>query len=270
MSAYTQGSPSFLASGITLVSTRPVFDQGNGNTWEYTYEGTAAGIATQAADMQAAGARTTVDNSGPVSRLVASFVRDPTQPAAAETTFDTWSISQEEYQVSLFSMDRAVEEAQGYVSKAQYRSDIEEAARGGEAYPLDQTQYPVGWYIYNLLSQGIDTYPRGMPVLNRNRTYSLTYTGTPHRVVTQGLVYTRAALLRDFGIISPLSERIPLDPAETLPEGFVWGWYLSRQDFSYQRERSALKVTENLGWRFGNWNAWPEGSALQGIYRLIQ
>ena len=269
MSAYTHGSPSFVASGVTLVSTRPVFDQGNGNTWEYTYEGTSSGIASQAADMQSAGARTTVDNSGPISRLVASFVRDPNESASAEVPFDVWNISNEEYQVSVFATTRAIEEAGVYTSRAQYRSDIEEAVRAGEPYPLSTTEYPAGEYIYNLLSQGIDTQPQKLPVLSRSRTYSLSYTGTPHRVTVSPVVYTRTALVRDFGIVSPLADRIPLDPSTTLPTGFVWGWYLVREDFSYQRERSALKVTENLGWRFGAWNAFPASSPVQGLYTLI-
>jgi len=270
MSAYTHGSSTFSVSGVTQGVARLVFDQRGGNTWEYTYEGTPSGIAAQAAALQAEGARTSIDNSGPIHRLVASFVRDPNESASAEVPFDTWNISNEEYQVSVFATTRAIEEAGTYINRAQYRSDIEEAVRAGDPYPLSTTEFPVGQYIYNLLSQGIDTQPQKLPVLSRSRTYSLSYTGTPHRVTVSPVVYTRAALVRDFGIVSPLADRIPLDPSTTLPTGFVWGWYLVREDFSYQRERSALKVTENLGWRFGAWNAFPASSPIQGLYSLIE
>jgi len=270
MSAYTHGSSTFAVSGVTQGTARLVFDQKGGNTWEYTYEGTAAGITAQAATLQAIGARTNIDASGPVNRLTASFVRDPNESASSEVPFDVWNIGNEEYQVSVFATTRAILEAGTYVNRAQYRSDIEEAVRGGEDYPLDAATYPAGRYIYNLLTQGIDTQPQKLPALSRSRTYSLSYTGTPHRVTVEPVVYTRAALVRDFGIVSPLADRIPLDPSTTLPEGFVWGWYLSREDFSYQIERGALKVTENLGWRFGAWNAWPASSTLQGLYRLIE
>jgi hypothetical protein len=269
MSAYTHGSATFASSGVTQGSARLVFDQRGGNTWEYTYEGTATGIAAQAAALQAAGARTSIDNSGPIHRLVASFVRDPNESTSAEVAFDVWNIENEEYQVSVFATTRAIEEAGSYTNRALYRSDIEEAVRNGEAYPLSASEFPVGQYIYNLLTQGIDTQPQKLPVISRNRTYSLTYTGTPHRVTVTPVVYTRAALIADFGIVSPLLDRIPPDPSITLPEGFVWGWYLARESFSYQIERGALKVTENLGWRFGAWNAWPAGSAIQGLYTLI-
>jgi len=268
MSAYTHGSPTF--SGVTLTGSRPIYDQANGPVWEYSYEGTEAGIAAQAAIAQAAGARTVVDSSNPINRLVATYVRDPNASASAETPTDVYSIDWEENQVSLFSSPRAIEEAASYVSTAQYKSDIADAAQAGDAFPLDQTTYPAGFYIYSLLSQGIDTFPVSSPFLRRNRTYSLTYTGTPYRVTYGAIVYTRAALIAELGIVSPLTERIPLDPVETLPTGFAWGWYLAQQSYSYQRERGGVKVTETLGFRFGKWNAWPASSALQGLYTLIE
>lgn len=268
MSAYTHGSPTF--SGVTLTGARLISDQANGPVWEYTYEGTQSAIATQAGISQSAGARTVIDDSSPINRLVATYVRDPNASVGSETPTDVFSIDWEENQVSLFSSPRAIEEAAGYVSVAQYKSDIMDAAQAGDAFPLDQASYPVAFYLYNLIAQGIDTFPVSSPFLRRNRTYSLTYTGTPYRVTYGAIVYTRAALITLLGITSPLTERIPLDPEETLPEGFVWGWYLAQQSYSYQRERGGVKVTETLGFRFGKWNAWPSSSAIQGLYTLIE
>lgn len=270
MSAYTHGSPEFTASQVTaLPGPRVIFDQSGTPSWEYQYEGTAAGIAAQAITAQAAGARTVIDASGPINRLTATWVRNPVDSISSEVPNDVWSIDMEENLYSLFQSPRAIEEAGRYVNVAQYKSDIMEAAQAGDDFPLSQTEYPVGWYIYNLLSQGIDTAPVKSPVLRRNRTYSLTYADTPRRITYDALVYTRSALLSAFGIVSPLADRIPLDPAETLPEGFVWGWYLAQESYTYARERGGVKVQESLSFRFGKWNAWPAGSALQGLYTLV-
>jgi len=265
----SQGSSSFIANGWTLVSSRPVYDQAQGPSWEVIYEGGAAALTTLAINLQASGARTVLDRQPGISRLSANYVADPDQPASAEVASDRWSISWEEERQSLLSSPVAIAEAQGYVSVAQYKSDIEAAVKDGEAFPLDPLQYPVANVIYNLMSAGSETFPVYTPLLRRTRTYSLTYTGSPQQVTTQGIVYTRAALLREFGIVNPLASRIPADPSVTLPDGLVWGWYLAQQEFDYIRERNAVKVNEVLGWRFGKWNAYPAGAAFQGINILI-
>ena len=265
----TQGSPSFIANGWTLVSSRPVYDQASGPSWEVVYEGSAAALGTLAGNLQASGARTVLDRQPGISRLSANYVADPDQPASAETASDRWSISWEEDRKSLLSSPVAIAEANTYINVAEYKSRIEAAVRDGEPYPLPEAEFPVGKVIYNLMSAGEETFPVYSPLLRRTRTYSLTYTGAPQQVTTQGIVYTRAALLREFGIVNPLASRIPADPSITLPEGFVWGWYLAQQEFDYIRERNAVKVNEVLGWRFGKWNAYPAGAAFQGINILI-
>ena len=265
-----QGSSSFVSLGYTLVSSRPVYDQANGPSWEVVYEGGAAALTTLAVNLQSSGARTVLDRQPGISRLSANYVADPDQPASAEVAADRWSILWEEDRQSLLSSPVAIAEAQGYVSVAKYKADIENAVKDGDAFPLEpSSQYPVGQFIYNLLSSNIETYPVYSPLLRRTRTYSLTYTGAPQQVTLQGIVYTRAALLREFGIVNPLASRIPTDPSVALPAGLVWGWYLAQQEFDYTRERGAVKVAEVLGWRFGKWNAYPQGSALQGINILI-
>jgi len=266
----SQGSSSFLSLGYTLVSSRPVYDQAQGPSWEVIYEGGADALTTLAGTLQSNGARTVLDRQPGVSRLSANYVKDPDTAASAEVASDRWSISWEEDRQSLWSSPVTIAEAQGYTSVAQYKSDIEAAVRDGEAYPLSATEYPVGQVIYNNLSANQETYPVYSPLLRRTRTYSLTYTGAPQQVTLQGLVYTRAALLRDFSIVDPLASRIPTDPSVTLPDGMVWGWYLAQQEFDYVRERNAVKVNEVLGWRFGKYNATPAGAAYQSIYLLIE
>lgn len=269
MSSITQGSSSFGSAGYTLISVSPAYDQARGTTWQNVYHGIPSSIAALATSLQGTGARTDITTADGLSRLTASWARDPSVDPSAEVPWDRWGISVEEERVSLFSSPLAMAEANGYVNVAQYRTDIEEAARGGDEFPLDVGSYPVGRIIYNLLTQGEETYSVERPVLRRTRTYTTAYPGAPWQVGLQGYVYTRAALVREFGIVEPLLSRIPLDPSVTLPDGFVWGWRLVSQDFDYTVEKSALKAVETLSWRHGKYNAFPSGASLTGINVLI-
>ncbi len=258
----TQGSSTFGSSGYTLVSSRPVYDQANGYTWEVEYHGLPAYIASLASSLQSQGARTTTENREGVGVLVAHWVRDPDQAASAEVPFDTWSITSEEASQSLFADPAAIAEAKRYGSG--YKSDIEQCVTNAEFTLVNPSSYPIARAIFELLLQGVDSAPRRSPFLRRNRTYSLTYTGTPYRVNSKGIVYTRASLLSEFGIVDPLASRIPLDPTDELTDGFVYGWYLAEEEFRYSRERGAMKVEETLGFRFGVYNA----AATGAIYEL--
>lgn len=254
----TQGSSSFSSVGYTLVSARPVVDQANGPSWEVRYVGTPAGITALATSLQSSGARTAIETRDGQSSLTAYWVRDPDLAAASETAFDRWSIVWEETQESHFADPAAIIEAEAYGPA--YRNVIESAVNDGEDITLDSATYPIAHRIQRLLESKIETKPRFHPFLRRQRTYSLSYTGTPYRVNVQGIVYTRASLVSTFGIVDPLLSRIPLDPTETLPTGFVYGWYLAQQDFQYTRERGAMKVEENMGWRWGIYNAAASGA----------
>lgn len=259
----THGSPSFISSGVTAVSSRPIFDQANGPSWEVRYVGVPSSIQALAVSLNALGARTSIETSNGQSTLSANWVRDPDAPPSAETPFDRWSILWEESQESLFSDPAAIIEAESYGPA--YKSVIESAVRDGEDITLDVGTYPIAHRIQRLLESGIETKPTFHPFLRRMRTYSLSYPGIPQRVNVQGVVYTRASLVSTFGIVDPLLSRIPLDPIQPLPDGFVYGWYLAQQDFQYTRERGAMKVEENLGWRWGIYNAAPSGA----LYLLV-
>lgn len=265
----TQGSSSFSSLGYTQTASRPAFNERDGQTWQIEYEGTRGAIASLAASLQSTGAKTDITTTDGLSRLVASWARDPSVSPASETPWDRWGITVEEERISLFSSPLAIAEASAYINPAQYRSDIEEAARAGDEFPLDITQYPIGHVIYSLLTQGEETYSDFHPVARRTRTYTTAYPGAPWQVALQGFVYTRAAFVREFGIVEPLLSRIPFDPPVALPQGFVWGWRLASQDFDYTVFNGSLRVTETLTWRHGKYNAFPSGASLTGINVLI-
>ncbi len=255
----TQGSATFIASGLTVVSSRPIFDQARGNSWEVVYEGLQASVATYAATLQADGARTSVTNRNDgMAVLTANFVRDPSTSAGDETPFYQWSIVYEESQESLFSAPEAIIEANAY--GVGYRNEIEEAVANSQSW-AGTTSNPIGAAIQKLLRVGIETRPVQSPFLRRTATYSLTYPGAPYRVSVQGIVYTRSSLVSTFGIVDPLASRIPFDPDSALPDGFVYGWYLAQQEFNYSvTKQGAVQVNETIGFRFGIWNAAPTGA----------
>jgi hypothetical protein len=266
----TQGSAAFNSTGYALVSARSVYDQATGTSWEYVYEGLQANIATLASTLQASGARTVVTpREDGRAQLSANFVRDPTIAATSEVAQEQWSIEWEDERPSIFNHPVVVAEAAilGTDGQSSYQAEIKRAVQDGEANPFASSlaTYPLSQIVWAMLASGDETYPRYRPLLRRVSSYSLTYTGTPHRVDVKGKVYTRASLLSAFGIVSPLADRIPEDPIEAPPSGFVYGWFLAEQSFQYVRERGAVKVNETLGFRWGTWNAAASGA----LYQLV-
>lgn len=264
----THGSPSFQASGVTLISESPSFDPQIGATYVINYNGTPSAIAALALSVQLAGARTTVVNpDGGPSTLTATFPRDPNQPTASETPLDRWDFGAEQYQVNIFSHPEVVREMERYAATpvngpvqgsgiAEYQRLIKEAVSDGSTNPIG-TAFPLAQIVYNLLSQGVEYWEFNRPTMRRVRTYSQTYIGAPQVVTPQQVVYTRVSLIASFAVPLDVQSRIPVDPPEAPRTGAVWGWRLRNQNSTLTRESRATRIEEVLDWDFGEWLVSP-------------
>lgn len=231
-----------------LTRTRKVVDSSAGNSWEQEWVGSLAGIASLSATLVSAGARVRDESANGVGRLVATFSNDPDDPSS-ETAIDRYEFDMEPVQVSVFAHPAVALEADGYVSVAQYRTDIEEAAQSGDALSLSATEYPYAHEVYRLLSRGVESYEIKRPVMSRVRTFSPSFAG---RIELSAIetVYTTAALVRDFAIPTTIASQLPADPTE-VPAGTVWAWKLRGDRSVYVPAQN--RVEETRDWVFASW-----------------
>src|SRR5205085_9997153 len=97
-------------------------------------EGLKFPILSLAIGFKKIGGKARVTHQGPKYRLVVTLSQTPA--AGVETPTDRYDFDFELAHVSIFSIPKATAEASVYISRAQYRKDIETALRNGLAYPL--------------------------------------------------------------------------------------------------------------------------------------
>ena len=271
------GSGSFASLGYTLTGQMPGFDPQGGVSWVQTYTGLSASLSALAATVQAQGARTSISiPDGGFSTLTVTWSRDPNEPTSSEVPQEVWDFGQNPYQISIFNAPAVALEAERYNLAAsttpgpgidaEYEALIRQAAEEGVPNPIDNPAYPLSTAVHRLLSQGVEYWDSTRPTLQRTRSYSLTWTGSPQQITPYQRVYTRASLIAGFAIPSDVQSLIPTDPAETPPTGTIWGWRLSSASRSLTREKNGTRVQEVLNWDFAAWYASPTYGA--GLYLL--
>ena len=233
----------------TLTRKRQVIDSSSGNSWEQEWTGSVSGIASLAVTLVASGARVRDESANGVGRIIATYSFDPDNPTGEEA-IDRYEFEMEPVQVSLFNHPAVALESDGYVTRAQYKTDIEEAVASGEALGLSETEYPLAHEVYRLLSRGVESYELKRPVLSRVRAFSPNFSG---RVVLSAVetVYTTAALVREFAIPATVASQLPADPPE-VPEGTVWAWKLRGDRSTYIPAQN--RVEETRDWVFASWS----------------
>lgn len=255
----TYGNTTFSGnSNVTLTRAGLAFDGSSGQVWEEMWEGTASGIAAKYAEVIALGGRARKGSEGGNHTLSVTYVKDP-DDLSPEVPTEEWEADTETAEVDLFALAPAVVEAAGYVSVAQYRKDITDAVNDGEAFPLSEANYPVGKYLYSLLSRGVTSQPLNRPTLSRTRTFSAYYTGRNRASAVQ-TVWTTDALISAFSIPASVQATLPQTPsAADTPTGTVWGWKLTvdRGQFSV----STGRWNENKTWVFAAW--------VQGLFNFV-
>jgi hypothetical protein len=271
------GSGSFASLGYTLTGQMPGFDPQGGVSWVQTYTGLTASLSALAATVQAQGARTSISiPDGGFSTLTVTWSRDPNEPTSSEVPQEVWDFGQNPYQISIFNAPAVALEAERYNLAAsttpgpgidaEYEALIRQAAEEGDPNPITNPAYPLAAAVHRLLSQGVEYWDSTRPTLQRTRSYSLTWTGSPQQITPYQRVYTRASLIAGFSIPSDVQSLIPTDPLETPPTGTIWGWRLSSASRSLTREKNGTRVQEVLNWDFAAWYASPTYGA--GLYLL--
>jgi len=264
------GSGSFASLGYTLTGQMPGFDPQGGVSWVQTYTGLTASLSALAATVQAQGARTSISiPDGGFSTLTVTWSRDPNEPTSSEVPQEVWDFGQNPYQISIFNAPAVALEAERFNATAagfEYEALLRDAAEAGETSPIDNPSFPLAPAVHRLLSQGVEYWDSTRPTLQRTRSYSLTWTGSPQQITPYQRVYTRASLIASFAIPSDVQSLIPTDPLETPPTGTIWGWRLSSASRSLTREKNGTRVQEVLNWDFAAWYASPAYGA--GLYLL--
>jgi hypothetical protein len=270
------GSGSFASLGYTLTGQMPGFDPQGGVSWVQTYTGLAASLSALAATVQAQGARTAISiPDGGFSTLTVTWSRDPNEPTSSEVPQEVWDFGQNPYQISIFNAPAVALEAErfnaiaaaspGTTEGVEYEAVIRQAVEDGTPQTFNP-EYPLAFVVHRLLSQGVEYWDSTRPTLQRTRSYSLTWTGSPQQITPYQRVYTRASLIAGFAIPADVQSLIPTDPLETPPTGTIWGWRLSSASRSLTREKNGTRVQEVLNWDFAAWYASPTYGA--GLYLL--
>jgi len=270
------GSGSFASLGYTLTGQMPGFDPQGGVSWVQTYTGLTAQLSALAATVQAQGARTSISiPDGGFSTLTVTWSRDPNEPTSSEVPQEVWDFGQNPYQISIFNAPAVALEAErfnaiaaaspGTTEGVEYEAVIRQAVEDGTPQTFNP-EYPLAFVVHRLLSQGVEYWDSTRPTLQRTRSYSLTWTGSPQQITPYQRVYTRASLIAGFAIPADVQSLIPTDPLETPPTGTIWGWRLSSASRSLTREKNGTRVQEVLNWDFAAWYASPTYGA--GLYLL--
>ena len=247
---------SIAAGQVCLVNFAPSVDPDGRGVWDYTYEGTDAGISVLSSSMLRAGAKIRTNYGSGVASLAASFSYNPGVdpadagvPATVEAPVDRYSVHFGAVQVSLFALPYATYEANSYVSKSQYKKDITDAVNAGTALGISIVEYPFAHVIYRQLSHGVEFATVDRPTLRRTRTYSYAY-AERRRVTFEQIAYTTSRLASQFGIPNDILAVLPFDPSgvgET-PDVSAWGWRIADQDLTYNP--TSRKWEESVTWEY--------------------
>lgn len=243
---------------ITLVSVSDHFDPQYGYEFRQLWRGSPAGARGLAESFRQLGIRHEVEIEAGVGTVVA--YTQTASDGTAEIPTVQWELNTDYAQLDMRECPKLLEAAGGSASTlARWIADIDAAIEAGqslEEYYEDQEESPTvsaeQERIYNLRARGVEAWEMARPVLNRIRTYSLSYVSRYPVGGTQ-LIYTTAALLANasFGVPRAIGELLPSNGG-TAPSGTTWGWRLRQTD---QRFTPAMnKVEEVIGWTFAAWS----------------
>lgn len=261
MSKSAHLATSIAAGQVSLVNFAPSVDPDGRGVWDYTYEGTDAGISVLSNSMLRAGAKIRTNYGPGVASLTASFSYNPGAdpadagvPATVEAPVDRYSVHFGAVQVSLFVLPYATYEAKDYsvragVTLANYKKTITDAVNQGVALDINSAQYPFAHVIYRQLSHGVEFATVDRPTLRRTRTYSYAY-AERRRVTFDQIAYTTSRLASQFGIPNDILAVLPFDPSgvgET-PDVSAWGWRIADQDLTYNP--TSRKWEESVTWEY--------------------
>jgi len=193
------------------------------------------------------GAKVTLDESGPMGIATVTYARNPSTPEDDNTISVRWDISTDRVDVSLFSLPAVVIEAQTYKNNAaEYKNDIEEAAKNSTALTISPEVYPLAHILWAKLSRGQDSFPTTRVSLTRSRTFSTQY------AVLEPLtyfppIYTTAGLISEYSVPAVIQAILPSPPAN-VPANQQWGWLQTDRSTNYTQKTNS--VEERYSWAF--------------------
>ena len=237
-------------SGSTpqLVGTQITADPALSPVFVYTYRGEKTMLRSYTdSTWIPEGAKVTLDESGPMGIATVTYARNPNTPEDDNAISVRWDVSTDRVDVSLFSLPEVVIEAETYKNNAaEYKNDIEEAARTSTALTISQEVYPLAYILWAKLSRGQDSFPTTRVSLTRSRTFSTAY------VVSEPLtyfppIYTTAGLISEYGVPAVIQAILPAAPTN-VPANQQWGWLQTDRSTSYTQKTNS--VEERYSWAF--------------------
>lgn len=214
-----------------------------------TWVGTQTAILAKYAELDALGwsvQQAQVQDGGGY-QLTATYSGDPDDPQATPTVQWTWRT--EQITRDLFSLPAVALEAQGYLSVAQYKVDIEALVSDGEAYSLSTANYPLGAKVYAALARGSTGYEVEYFVLTRRRFYAPAYTSRT-QIDAVSKLYTTNGLIAAESIPSVVQAALPATPSGSVPTDTAWSW--RRREFGAEYD-GGNRISETTTWVFALW-----------------
>jgi hypothetical protein len=192
------------------------------------------------------GAKVTLDESGPMGIATVTYARNPSTQENDNTISVRWDISTDRVDVSLFSLPAVNLEANTYISVAQYRTDIEDAAKNGTTLTMSAANFPLAYIVWDKLSRGQDSFPTTRVSLTRSRTFSTQF-AVLEPLTSFPPIYTTAGLISEYSVPAVIQAILPSPPAN-VPAKQQWGWLQTDRSTNYTQKTNS--VEERYSWAF--------------------
>jgi hypothetical protein len=238
-----------------LVETSEIFDPAQGFQVQEEYQGTELGIDVLSNAVLLAGGRTTRTRKGGAHVLQVRWASLDQKNGGPETANDNYSIECEEVQPSIWEHPTVTFAADLSGDPYLWRKAVENFLKNPTPAAFGNLS-PEGQQVAQYLLRGGSVFASHIPVLSRQRTFSLQYT-TKLKVEAVPAVYTTSAMVSSFGIPSAVAAQLPDNPTiadGVTPSGTVWAWKIRRQNTRYVPALN--KVEETIDWIFSAWATW--------------
>lgn len=224
-----------------LFKTEVQIDPVTGSVTEYSFEGSLAAMQARINLEAAAGRMVRSSQDGPTLMVVSRA-----EQFLGEVT-TIWTLRTEMVEKDVFALPAADAEAGVYISRAQYRKDIQAAVDQGK--PLtgngpSPVTFPVAHRLYLELARGVEAYMRAYRVLQKKTTVS---TSSANRLdlTVEEKIYSTAQINPPTALLINFPSSFPAAPANS-----VYGWLLRGQEL----EQVGSKVNIFEEWVFAAWS----------------
>lgn len=232
----------FRGTALQLVRSNPVTDPVYGNATEIEYHGREAEILAALETFRST-CRCRVDSSqAPLFKLFVTFPNE--YGSSDETPIDTWEVSTEPVQRSVWSHPLIDTEMNAAADPADYKTKVESAVNDNT---VDLSAYTYAPMLVKELRRGVEQYETETIVLRRTRIVSPEYSTKPVLGETK-FIYQAS----DIGVPADVQFSLPTLPSD--PPQAKWGYRLRTQQVRFTYSKMGLKVEQVTEWVLAAWS----------------